>query len=249
MLNCSIFDETAFSWSPKHEDAKRHQKTPKMHKILIVEMDKFAVLTSKSCKIHRIKIMQGNSRTFVVLYGRKNQGKTTALMELIMELVRREGADDKFIANFKSRFLRRNHNRAFSDARIIVEYRNVLIFIGTGGDSWEWCRINTDFFECRISGKMDVYYINRNGIKKLDNADENTLRILKEKQVMVISACRPESDGNGAPKALHSYMEKTMLDYSRQIWLRMSIENGEQQSTLVKNTVKELLDIIDNIIQ
>lgn len=72
--------------------------------------------------------------TNIILYGKPNKRKTTTLRILAAILAGKGDYKDTIEASIKaSLYKRKGKSGRFIDARIIVEYRNELVFIATGG--------------------------------------------------------------------------------------------------------------------
>lgn len=164
----------------------------------------------------------------IVLYGKRNCGKTTSLMELVVIL---SGISSTVI----ERLLKKRGR--YKDARFIVEYETKLIFIGTGGDTWAICRGNTDFFAGKYSSLLDVFLISGGKIKKLDKAEKEIYK--RRRPDVCICACRPDGDGYGAIKAIHSYSEKAIMSYKQQIWIQ---KDSQKESKIQASELKGIID-------
>jgi len=176
-----------------------------------------------------------DKKMLIVLYGKRNQGKTTTLFNLIEML---SGINPP-----------RN-----MDGRFIIKYKGHYILIGTGGDSWGICRVNTNFFEGGTDNKTILWVVYNNNFEQLKGLDE---KVKKEyemiKPSICITSCRPSGDGNGAIKAIHYYVERHNEDYERMLWLRK--DGGHEKITkdealrLAKIKAKEIKDIIDEYLK
>ena len=158
------------------------------------------------------QLKQPTESNLIVLYGKKNHGKTTTLIKLL-----------ELLANGKSQILS-DINKYFyksgkaTDCRIVVEYNNMLILIATFGDSWEYSRVNTDFFEFIVDGKTTMFLMDASGVKPLSRMDYLNY---KDRTIQFyICACRSEGDGFGAMKAYLSYMEQSVYKFAHILWIR-----------------------------
>ena len=166
----------------------------------------------------------------IILYGEANSGKTTSLLKLAA-MLGGNGVEAQI-----ENLLKSETGTRYGDARFIVEYREKLIYIGTGGDTWAVCRGHTECFDGNYSNKQ-IYLISRGTVDKYTkNADET------RKPDVCVCACRPSGDGYGAIKALHSYSEKAILEYKQQIWVR------KDKDTDCSAQAEELKDIIDRVL-
>lgn len=181
--------------------------------------------------------------TNIILYGKPNKRKTTTLRILAAILAGKGDYKDTIEASIKaSLYKRKGKSGRFIDARIIVEYRNELVFIATGGDSWIVCRENYDFFRGSYSNLMDVYIIDGGGLRALTNSEKNIYK--KKAPLISISACRPQGDKNGAIKAIHSYSEVVLNSYRRQIWIKSdSSKDSKAQAYELFNLIDLLFDL------
>ena len=152
-----------------------------------------------------------NPKQMIVLYGKANQGKTTTLRQLSIKLV---GDNPEMTQAINALFKK---NQKTKDIRIIVTYRGVLVFIATGGDAWSICRSSCEFFEGKFAKKKDIYIVDANGLRQLTGEEKKTFG---GKPTVAMCACRPYADGNGAIKAIHSYIVGHIMDYSEQVWLK-----------------------------
>ena len=144
----------------------------------------------------------------IVLFGDVNQGKTSTLMQLAINLV---GGSSAVTSSIYSTFFRKGK---YWDGRLIIEYKEHLIYIATGGDSWDICYGNAEFFENDFHN-LTIHKVDASGVTKLSAADKR--KYIKQKPDVVITACRPNGDRYGAIKALHAYSEKALSDYTEQI--------------------------------
>ena len=163
----------------------------------------------------------------IILYGEANSGKTTSLLKLAAMLG--GGSVEAQI----EKLLKPKTGTRYGDARFIVEYKDRLIYIGTGGDTWAACREHTECFAGNYSNKQ-IFLISGGTVCKYTNNAAET-----RKPDVCVCACRPYGDGYGAIKALHSYSERTILEYKQQIWIR------KDKDIDCDVQAKELKDIID----
>ena len=164
-------------------------------------------------------------RMMIVLYGDMNQGKTSTLMQLAINLA---GGGTAVANSIHNTFIRKGK---YKDGHLIVEYRERLIYIATGGDSWVVCWDNTEFFENNFHN-LAIYKVNAAGVKKLSAKDQKTYK--EHPSTVVISACRPNEIKNGAIKALHYYSENAISDYVEQLWLRMDDDIDKMANEIQK---------------
>lgn len=176
-------------------------------------------------------------RINIILYGNKNQGKTTTLVRLAIMLASGGGINPLIESQVNRKFKKR---KGYKDARFVIEYKEKLIFLCTGGDSWMVSRGNCGFFTGRYNNLIDVFRLSLLGLEELGNKDKEKYKKLLAD--FCICACRPNGDGYGAIKAIHSYNEKSIMDYSHQIWTR------KERNMDNDNTAKEILSIIDEYI-
>ena len=172
-------------------------------------------------------------KLFIILYGSRNQGKSTTLRELVIML---GGGSPSLVHAIKLALLVK---KRYKDARFIIEYDNHIIHIGTGGDSWSICRGNTQFFEGNYNGNQEIYLVSGGTIKMMTKADKLHYKgILPD---VVVSACRPDADSYGAIKALHSYSEHHLMDYAEQVWIKRN-RTEEPDSKKIAAVLKSKID-------
>ena len=147
----------------------------------------------------------------IILYGEANSGKTTSLLKLAAML------GGSGVAAKIENLLKPKTGTRYGDARFIVEYKDKLIYIGTGGDTWAACREHTECFAGNYSNKK-IYLISGKTVDPLSPSEKNIYNTRRPD--VCVCACRPYGDGYGAIKALHSYSEKAILEYKEQIWIR-----------------------------
>lgn len=164
----------------------------------------------------------------IILYGEANSGKTTSLLKLAA-MLGGSGVEAQI-----ENLLKPKTGTRYGDARFIVEYKDKLIYIGTGGDTWAACREHTECFAGNYSNKQIFLISGRTVGKYTKNAAET------RKPDVCVCACRPYGDGYGAIKALHSYSEKAILEYKQQIWI------CKDRDTDCGAQANELKDIIDS---
>ena len=172
-------------------------------------------------------------KMLLVLYGEKSCGKTTTLMSLVKLLVGPIGASlvDKTFLDKRGKY---------KDARMIVKYNNIQMFIATGGDSWYVCRENTEFFQNSFHN-MDIYCVSSSEVRILSSVEKKTINL---EPTICISACRPSGDKYGAIKALHAYNEKHLMAYNKQKWIRketQKIENSNKKAADIKVIIDDFL--------
>ncbi len=177
------------------------------------------------------------NKLFIVLYGNRNQGKTTTLMDLVVLLGGGSAALEKAL---KSALLGK---KRYKDARFVIKYNDFIIHIATGGDSWAVCRGNTQFFEGNNNGNQDVYLVSNGSISLMDIPEKKIFKDIHPQ--VVISACRPNADSYGAIKAIHSYSETHLSDYTEQVWIKRDIAKDPDS----KKIAKEIKNIIDNFLK
>lgn len=170
----------------------------------------------------------------IILYGNASQGKTTSLMKLAVLLAGNGVIMPTIQKSIDTLF---KIGKGYKDARFIVEYRGLLVYIATGGDSWMISRINNEFFEGKSSGLVDVYKTSGDKVEELTLDDKKALP--NKQPDICICACRPSGDGYGAIKSIHSASERMLLDYSSQLWIhKEKAKDNDIQA-------KEILDIIN----
>lgn len=152
-----------------------------------------------------------DSRMLIVLYGKANQGKTTTLMQLAINLA---GGGSVMTNSIKTIF---NKRSKINDVRIIIEYNGIYVYIASGGDNWSICKGNTNFFEGQF-GNQTIYIKDASGLRPMSVKEKNTIKSHKTK--VAISACRPNGDQYGAIKAIHAYNEDHIMDYKEQLWIQ-----------------------------
>ena len=172
-------------------------------------------------------------KMMIVLFGEVNQGKTSTLMQLAINLA---GGGPIVASSIRSTFFR---NGKYWDGRLIIEYKERLIYIATGGDSWDICYGNAEFFENDFHN-LTIHKVDATGVTKLTATDK---RIHKKKRpVVVITACRPNGDRYGAIKALHTYSELNISRYSEQLWLRKTKEeNDNAMANEIQNRIDDFI--------
>ena len=173
-------------------------------------------------------------RIMIVLYGGMSQGKTSTLMQLAINLA---GGGPVVTSSIHSTFIRKGK---YWDGHLIIEYKGHLIYIATGGDSWEVCSGNTEFFENEFHN-LTIHQVDATGVMKMSAADKRKYN--KQKPDVVISACRPNGDRYGAIKALHAYSEQALSNYTEQQWIRKQKEDENSA------TAKDIQDRIDEFIK
>ena len=169
-------------------------------------------------------------RMMIVLYGEISQGKTSTLMRLAINLA---GGGSVVESSIDSTFIK---NGKYWDGRLIIKYKEHLIYIATGGDSWAICRGNTEFFESDF-GNMTIYEVDATGVRELTPADKH--KYSDRIPDVVISACRPDGDGYGAIKVLHAYSEHALSNYAEQLWLR---KKKEDDNTTIAKEIQKRID-------
>lgn len=177
------------------------------------------------------------SKLNLILYGRRNTGKTTALVELVKLLVGNPAVSAAIDAALKL------PSGRYHDAKFIVEMNGHIILVGTAGDSWELCRGNIDLFEGTYSGGTDIYLVTAASFSLMDTQQKTTYKSRVDQACVCVTACSPVNLKKGAIKALHAYSETALMGYSRQIWVRT---DDKIHSTATAN---ELFDIIKDFIK
>ena len=173
-------------------------------------------------------------KQMIVLYGKANQGKTTTLCQLTINLIGNNPEMNKAITALFKRRLKTK------DIRIIVGYRGLLIFIATGGDAWNICRSSCEFFEGKFAKKKDIYIVDEKGLRPLTGEEKKNF---EGKPTVAVCACRPYADGNGAIKAIHSYSVGHIMDYLEQVWLK---KDGISDDIMVNELKKRIDEFINN---
>lgn len=176
------------------------------------------------------------SKLNIILYGRRNTGKTSALIKLVKLLANNPAVSAGIDGALK------NRNGRFKDARFIVEIDGNIILVGTAGDSWGVCRGNADLFEGDYSSLLDIYLVNGTSFRALNTDEKGSYKSMVKQARVCISACSPTNLKNGAIKALHAYSETALMSYTRQLWVR---SDDKYQSTAKAN---ELLSIINEFL-
>ena len=174
-------------------------------------------------------------KMMIILFGEMNQYKTSTLMQLAINLA---GGGYVVERSINSTFIK---DGKYWDGRLIIEYKEHLIYIATGGDSWAICRGNTDFFE-RDFGNLTIYEVDATGVRELTPADKKKYKEDKPEPDVVISACRPDGDNYGAIKALHAYSECALSNYAEQLWLRKRKE--DDNSSMAKDIQDRINEFI-----
>lgn len=175
--------------------------------------------------------LMDNPKQMIVLYGKANQGKTTTLCQLTINLVGTEMT--KAISALFKRHLKTK------DIRIIVNYRELLVFIATGGDAWNICRSNCEFFEGKFAKKKDIYIVDSSGVRQLAGDEKKNF---EGKPTVAVCACRPYADGNGAIKAIHSYSVTHIMNYSEQVWLKKDGITNDVMMSKLKRRIDEFIN-------
>jgi len=152
-------------------------------------------------------------RLNIILYGKRNAGKTTTLFDLAFFLAK---CSKITMVSVRTMFRK---GKGYHDAHFIIKYNGKKVYIGTGGDTWAISRMNYDFFEHAFQSSLDIYELNSSGIRKLDLSDKKELNKTAKPDVC-ICACRPDGDRYGAIKSIHSYSEDVLSEYSHQLWIR-----------------------------
>ena len=171
-------------------------------------------------------------RLLIVLYGAKSQGKTSTLMQLIINLA---GGGSVVENSINSTSLKKGK---YWDGRMIIKYEGHLIYIATGGDTWGICRGNTDFFESDF-GKQTIYEVDATGVIELTSTEKADYSKKKKKPIVAVCACRPSGDNYGAIKALHAYYEHALSNYTEQLWIR---KKKEDDNITVANEIQKRID-------
>lgn len=172
-------------------------------------------------------------KLFIILFGEKNQGKTSTLMRLVIKL----GGSGKTIEMEVNRaFL---GGKRYKDAHIVIEYKEYIIYVATAGDTWGLCKGNTDFFEGEF-GNQHIYLVSGGHLRKMSPIDKTIYK--NKKPDVVVSACSHVSDGLGSIKALHTYSENHLLDYNEQIWLKRDISE-DPDNDLYADKIKDIIDL------
>lgn len=172
-------------------------------------------------------------KLFIILYGERNQGKTSTLMRLVIKL---GGSSKTLETAVDGAFFDGKHYR---DARIVIEYEDYLIYVATAGDTWGLCKGNTDFFEGEY-GNQQIYLVSGGHLKRMSTHDKNVYK--SKKPDVVVSACSHVSDGLGSIKALHTYCENHLLDNDELIWLKRDISE-KPDNELYADGIKNRIDL------
>lgn len=180
-----------------------------------------------------------DKRLLIVLYGEKDTGKTTCLINLVMELGVFITGNVNVKQTIKNTFFNTKNNR-FNDGRFILVCHGIIIHICTGGDYWSVCRCNTDLFEGKYSSKMALYLIDNTGFHRLGN---NDIKKYKKASTISITACRPNNENDGPYLAISNYVMKNPYRYKRMIWIKQE-SLGE-----VPLRVQELMLILQSYCQ
>lgn len=171
-------------------------------------------------------------KLFIILYGEQNQGKTTTLMELVVML----GGGSASLENaVKTNFF---DGKRYDDARFIIEFGDKIIYVATEGDTWAACRQNTCFFE-RDFSNLTIHLVKNGSINKMTSLDKEEYK--KKQLQVVVSACRPNADSNGAIKAIHSYSETYIMKYIGQRWIKRD-KTEEPNSKTVAARLKSIIE-------
>ena len=107
----------------------------------------------------------------IILYGEANSGKTTSLLKLAAML----GGGS--VAAKIENLLKPKTGTRYGDARFIVEYKDRLIYIGTGGDTWAACREHTECFAGNYSNKQIFLISGKTVGKYTKNAAETRYKM------------------------------------------------------------------------
>ena len=181
----------------------------------------------------------------MILFGKANIGKTTTLMKLAMLLAGNgtitPAIESSVIDHFGVK--RKGVVKRFKDAHLIVKYKEKLIFIATGGDSWFVSRNNYDFFTGNYNNLTDVFFVDITGVKCLKNSEKEEFKI--QKPCLSICACRPSGDNYGAIKAIHSYSVDCLGRFAQQIWIQKKDNKNVSERD---SEVKEILQTIDALL-
>lgn len=180
-------------------------------------------MVSKNCVMKKLNI---------ILYGKRNVGKTSSLVKLAKLLI----GDPVISAGIDALLLK--PNGGYKDARFLLDSPYGIIIICTAGDSWTVSDQNCDLFKNSLSGKIPVYFVNSSGIVEYNGKTISPFFDIQQVKVCVC-ACRPSGDNDGAIKALHYYSEKHLMDYDEQRWIKAM----PKDSTANAN---ELFQIITN---
>lgn len=171
----------------------------------------------------------------ITLYGAINEGKTTTLMKLAINLA---GGSQVVCDSVNDTFYK--NDKCF-DGRMIIEYKGHYIYLATAGDYWAICRGNTDFFEGNFQNQI-IYVVEATGVRRLSDPEKKDYAENK-KPTVVVTACRPDGDSYGAIKALNAYNEKAIYKYAEQIWLRKTKEDNNDA------VAKDIQNRIDNFVE
>lgn len=168
----------------------------------------------------------------IILYGRRNTGKTTALIKLVKLLVNNPAVSTAIDAVLK------NRNGRFKDARFLLDSPYGIIIICTAGDTWTVSDQNCDLFKNSLSGKIPVYFVNSSGIVEYNGKTIRSFFDIQQVKVCVC-ACQPSGDNDGAIKALHYYSENHLMHYDEQRWIkavpRDSTANANELFQIITN--------------
>ncbi len=182
----------------------------------------------------------------IVFCGKTNTGKTSTLMYLAALLA---GGSRTIVPSIwnsvNSLFFRGGKPK--KDARFIIDYKDIRVFIATGGDTWNISTSNYDFFMDDFR-RLDLYVIDLKGVHQLNNKSKTKLH----GPDICICACRTADDRNGAIEAIHSYSKDIFLDsvhrygnyndlmsIDMQLWIKRNDKTIEDQA-------KELFMAIDS---
>ncbi len=179
-------------------------------------------------------------KMLIVLNGDRNVYKTTSLIETMIAMTGISIDSKGFTNIIKKKTKNSNKNNtlpvSFLDARFIVVYKGLLIYISTAGDDWHHCKMSMRFFEGNYSKNMLVYKVSNNSIDKLTQQELSMPQ--NQNPDICICACRPTGDDYGAIKAIHSHLERHSDHFWSQLWLRKDKQKTSKQQA------SEIIDII-----
>ena len=180
-------------------------------------------------------------KMLIVLSGERNAYKTTSLIKTMIAMTEIDIDSKDFTNEIKKKTKNANNTKvSYKDARFIVEYKGILIYISTAGDDWQHCNMSMKFFEGKYPRNMLVYKVSNNSIIKLSK--QEFFKPENQNPDICICACRPTGDDYGAILAIHSYLERHSDQFGSQLWLR------KDKNTTSDEQATEIIDIINKLL-
>lgn len=153
-------------------------------------------------------------RSFLVLWGAGNSGKTTTLRMLLEEISKKQNSN--VVPTAVSSFLSKRQ-----EFRIIIKYQETYIYLSTYGDTLEETQANMSFFDGELKNKRIFVYQPGSSVQLL-NKETDYYSIMSPS--FCISACR--GDGR-VPLPLDYYGDKMRIHTSSIVWLHKEKDSAK----------------------